>query len=41
MSHNIWKQVVVVLVLAGLPVILLSLLFTGVLFGAFFSALPK
>lgn len=39
--HGIWKQIVVVLVLAGLPAILLSLLFAGVFFGAFFSALPK
>jgi hypothetical protein len=41
MFHGNGKNVIVVLALAVLPVILLSLLFTGVLFGAFFSALPK
>ena len=41
MLHGTGKQIVVVLFLAGLPIILLSLLFAGVLFGAFCSALPK
>ena len=34
-----WKQVGIVVFLASLPVILLSLLFAGVLFAAFFSSM--
>lgn len=41
MLHGKGKNVVVVLFLASLPVILLSLLFSGVLFGAFFSSLTR
>jgi hypothetical protein len=39
MFHGIWKQVGIIVVLAGMPIILLSLLFVGVLFGALFSSL--
>ena len=41
MFHGIGKQISIVLVLAGMPIILLSLLFIGVLFGAFFSGLSR
>lgn len=41
MLHGTGKNIVVVLVLAGLPIILLSLLFAGVLFGAFCSGLTR
>ncbi|HET9252625.1 MAG TPA: hypothetical protein VFP58_10970 [Candidatus Eisenbacteria bacterium] len=41
MLHGMGKNVVVVLLLAGLPIILLSLLFAGVLFGAFCSGLTR
>jgi hypothetical protein len=41
MFHGIGKQISVVLFMVGLPVILLSLLFTGVLFAAFFCTLSR
>jgi hypothetical protein len=41
MFHGIGKQISVVLFMAGLPIILLSLLFTGVLFAAFFCTLGR
>ena len=43
MLHGMGKQISIVLVLAALPIILLSLLYAGVLFAAFFSnlALPR
>lgn len=41
MGHGIVKKIIVVLVMISLPVILLSFLFSGVLFGAFMSGLSR